>query len=102
MLYEVKKMEFMYKDNYIYLNDGNQVVGYIYYQKINYDIIDVSSTFVSEDYRGQGIAGKLFDELVQFARKNHYQIIPSCHYIKKKIENNREYQDIYCKEENIL
>ena len=25
-------MEFMYKDNYIYLNDKHQVIGYIYYQ----------------------------------------------------------------------
>ena len=95
-------MEFMYKDNYIYLNDKHQVIGYIYYQKINYHVIDVISTYVSEDYRGQGIAGKLFYELVQFARKNHYQVIPTCQYIKKKIDHLEQFQDIYCKDEKLL
>lgn len=85
-----------YKDNYIYVKDGDIEVGYIKYDKVNEYIIDVKTTYVSDNYRGQGIAGKLFNELVKFSRSNNFKIIASCSYIKKKLESSTEYQDIYC------
>lgn len=88
-------MNIEHKDNYIYMKDGNNNAGYIKYLKMNDQVIDVITTYVDEKYRGQGIAGKLFVELVNFAREENYMIKPSCSYIKKKLENSTEYKDIY-------
>ncbi|WP_369712344.1 GNAT family N-acetyltransferase [Leptotrichia sp. HSP-342] len=51
------------------------------------------STVVSSELRGQGIAGKLFDAGVKYARENGYKIVPICSYIVKKFESE-EYDDL--------
>ena len=51
------------------------------------------STVVSPELRGQGIAGKLFDAGVEYARENGYKIVPVCSYIVKKFESG-EYDDL--------
>ena len=51
------------------------------------------STVVSSELRGQGIAGKLFDAGVKYARENEYKIVPICSYIVKKFESG-EYDDL--------
>jgi acetyltransferase len=51
------------------------------------------STVVSPELRGQGIAGKLFDAGVKYARENNYKIVPVCSYIVKKFESGK-YDDL--------
>ena len=51
------------------------------------------STVVSPELRGQGIAGKLFDAGVKYARENGYKIVPICSYIVKKFESG-EHDDL--------
>ena len=51
------------------------------------------STVVSSELRGQGIAGKLFDAGVKYARENGYKIVPVCSYIVKKFESGK-YDDL--------
>lgn len=88
-------MEIEYKENYIYIKNENDEVGYIQYTKVNDHVIDVTTTYVNEKYRGQGIAGKLFEQLVLYSRNHNYKIIPSCSYIKNKLEKSTKYADIY-------
>jgi len=56
--------------------------------------IVVDHTYVSEELRGQGIAGKLVDEVVSYAREKNKKIIPLCPYAKEKIEKTQEYHDV--------
>lgn len=51
------------------------------------------STIVSPELRGQGIAGKLFEAGVKYARENNYKIVPVCSYIVKKFESGK-YDDL--------
>ena len=51
------------------------------------------STVVSPELRGQGIAGKLFEAGVKYARENNYKIVPVCSYIVKKFECGK-YDDL--------
>lgn len=51
------------------------------------------STVVSPKLRGQGIAGKLFEAGVKYARENNYKIMPVCSYIVKKFESGK-YDDL--------
>ncbi len=45
------------------------------------NVLNANHTGVRKELEGQGIAAKLFDKLVEYARKNDYKIIPSCSYI---------------------
>lgn len=53
----------------------------------------MSQTVVSPELRGQGIAGKLFEAGVKYARENNYKIVPVCSYIVKKFESGK-YDDL--------
>ncbi|WP_188455142.1 GNAT family N-acetyltransferase [Virgibacillus oceani] len=61
------------------------------------DKIIIEHTFVSEDLRGEGVAGKLVEKAVNYARDEGKKIIPECSYAKKKMENTPAYHDVLAK-----
>ena len=56
--------------------------------KIEDNILDAYHTGVRPELEGQGIASRLFDEMVNFARENGYKVKPSCPYIDVKFRRN--------------
>ena len=51
---------------------------------------------VDSSYEGQGLAGTLFTEMVNYARKNELTIIARCPYILAKLKKNPdEFADIW-------
>ena len=62
--------------------EGRQVAELDFEVKGN--ILNAYHTGVRPELEGQGIAGRLFDELVKYARENEYKVIPSCSYILAK------------------
>ncbi|WP_067725290.1 GNAT family N-acetyltransferase [Oceanobacillus damuensis] len=59
--------------------------------------IVIDHTYVSNDLRGQGIAGRLVENVVHYAREAGKKILPLCPYAKEKIEKNEEYHDVLSK-----
>lgn len=57
-------------------------------------VLTVDHTFVSEELRGGGVAGKLVEQVVTYAREEGKKINPVCDYAKKKIERTPAYQDV--------
>jgi len=57
-------------------------------------VIVINHTFVSPELRGQAIAGKLLNKVVEFAKENGLLIIPVCSYAVKKMTRNTEYNDV--------
>ncbi|MDY3006521.1 GNAT family N-acetyltransferase [Anaerococcus porci] len=76
--------------------DGNKKIGLID-MIFKGNVIDAVHTGVEKEYGGQGIAGKLVDKLVDYARENNKKIIPSCPYIRDKFEKDDSYDDVYLK-----
>lgn len=76
--------------------DGDKKIGHIN-MVFKGDVIDAPHTEVDKEYGGQGIAGKLVDKLVEYARENKKKIIPSCPYIRDKFEKDDSYEDVYAK-----
>jgi uncharacterized protein len=58
------------------------------------DRLIIDHTFVSDELRGQGVAGKLVEKVVQFARTEGKKILPTCSYAKEKIKKTKEYRDV--------
>lgn len=78
--------------------DGKQVAELDF--EIKNNILNAYHTGVRSELEGQGIAGKLFDKMVNYARENNYRVIPSCSYILAKFRRNPEgFADIWYKTE---
>lgn len=54
----------------------------------------IEHTVVSEELAGQGVAGKLVEKVVGYAREEGKKVIPECSYAKRKIEKTPEFQDV--------
>ncbi len=74
----------------MYLDDEQTKVGYILAEIETSNIISANSTVVNEEFKGQKIAGKLVEQLIDFARKNNYKIKPVCSYIQHYFSKNEE------------
>jgi len=58
----------------------------------------VDHTYVSDELRGQGMAGKLVDRVVTYAREEGMKIVPECPYVKSKMDKTPEYHDVLAEE----
>lgn len=58
--------------------------------EIHNNVLNAYHTGVRKELEGQGIAGKLFDEMIKYARENGYMVTPTCSYIKAKFLRNPE------------
>lgn len=79
--------------------DGKQIAELDFEVKDN--ILNAYHTGVRKELEGQGIAGKLFDKMVEYATTNKYKVLPSCSYIlvKFKRDENR-YKDIWQRDQD--
>jgi len=64
------------KGFYIY-DENKEILARLEYKR-NDNILDFEHTIVSDKLKGQGIAQKLLDEAVKYARKNRLRKPPFC------------------------
>ncbi|RUM87696.1 MAG: N-acetyltransferase [Thermovibrio sp.] len=83
-------MEFKFGENRIslILDDGQEAFITFGIEREK-RVLVVSTTFVPENHRGKGIAGKLSQKLVEFAEENGYKIYPLCSYTEKFLRRKR-------------
>lgn len=87
------------KGNYKFYigEDENNPIAQITFKDKDENTIIADHTYVSEELRGQGIAGKLFNELISFAKEENKLIVPECSYVKAKMERSPELQKLISK-----
>jgi len=87
--------EILKGDHKFYIGeDEHDPIAEITYKDKDENTIIADHTYVSEQLRGQGIAGKLFNELITFAKEENKKIIPLCSYVKVKMEGSPEYEEL--------
>lgn len=89
-------------NNEFFIEEDGKVIGKIEYTQAGKDengkdLISVHHTEVSEGYNGRGLAKKLVNAIVDYAREENKLIIPVCTYVKKVVESSEEYQDVVAK-----
>lgn len=95
---EVVVMEFKKESNRIYLeNENGEMVAEITFPNISDKVVDINRTFVDDSLRGQGIAGKLMEELVEELKNTGKHAVPTCSYAAKWFEKNKEYDYLLSK-----
>lgn len=79
------------KDNCFYMEEDGKMKAIINY--IETDIITINHTYVDESLRGQGIAFKLLNKVIDYARNKNKKIHPVCSYAREKL-SSKEYKDL--------
>ena len=92
-------MQFEYTDNgqkgeFFSLNDAGQRIAEISYAWRNDKTIVADHTWVDDSLRGQGVARKLLDRLVEFAREKQLKIIPTCSYVDVMFKREQSFADV--------
>lgn len=88
------KMVELGQDEFAFRNEDNGTVnGEITWTQMA-DVMVVEHTFVNENMRNQGLAKKLVDRAVEYARENEYKIEPVCSYVATVFERYDEYEDV--------
>jgi predicted GNAT family acetyltransferase len=72
--------------------DGHDA--YVAYMPVDDQTLEYLRTYVPQELRGQGVAGKLVAQALDYAREHGYRVIPTCSYVRGYIERNPEYQDL--------
>lgn len=76
--------------------DGDKLAGRCTYV-VRDGLWELEHTIVDPAYGGQGIAGKLVQEIAAQAREHGVKIVPVCLYALKTFEKNAEYADVWAK-----
>ena len=87
-------MNFTHQENAIalYSETGDLLAEITFpYTDADKDCVDVNHTFVDPSLRGQGIAGKLMDELVAELKGRNLKAVPSCSYAQGWFEKHPEH-----------
>lgn len=64
----------------------------------NRDVWELYSTFVPPQFRGRSIGLVLVEHALNYAKKHHLQIIPSCPFVRHFINMNPEYEKLVYKD----
>ncbi len=80
---------------YIPSADGADALAELLYDLNKDGVMTATRTFVSDELRGQGIAGKLFDAFIAYARTHGHKVVGACSYVEKKLaENPDDFADV--------
>jgi hypothetical protein len=69
-----------------YIEDGNTIV--------------MTHVGVHPEYRGSGVAGKITQVALEYAKEKHLRVIPMCSYVAAYIRRNPHYIELTKQQEN--
>lgn len=65
------------------------------YARVNEKLVIIDHTFVDERLRGLGVARRLLDHAVAWARATNTRLAATCPYAKGQFEKDPSIQDVY-------
>ncbi|WP_121667100.1 GNAT family N-acetyltransferase [Mesonia aquimarina] len=93
MDYPIKHKE-NHTNGMFFMSDEQGVVCELTYVKKDHNILVVDHTQTKKELEGKGLASKILDHTVNYARKNGFKIDPLCPFAEVKFDENKSYQDV--------
>lgn len=79
----------------IFYMEGEQgIVSDLKYNLRGKHILSADSTETRESLQGHGLASKVLDHVVNYARENNLKIDPVCPFVEAKFDEIESYQDV--------
>ena len=82
------KIEHIENKGFFIYDEKKEIIAEMTYEKEGSNLV-FNHTYVSPLLRVQGVAEKLFETGIEYAKNNGYKIIPVCSYIVKKFESGK-------------
>lgn len=77
------------KQKFYMVVDGLE--SHLEYSRMN-SVLNLNHTYVPNELRGKGIAGKIVKAALTYAEENNLKIIPSCSYVADYVQRHKEYE----------
>ena len=91
LLKESKLDNYIYEDNRIYkLDDNNNLIAEVTFNKINDDTYNINHTFVDDDYTGRGYGTSIVQEAIRLLKSRNYNIKSTCNFASKILKKEEE------------
>lgn len=91
-------MNFTLEKNRIYAkNQEGDVIAEVSFPAVNDNVVNISHTFVDKSLRGQGIAGKMMQQVADYLKKEKKEALLTCSYAKKWFDDNADYEEVVFK-----
>ncbi len=88
------KIDNLNRGSFFIIQENRQVAELDF--EVKNGILNAYHTGVRPELEGQGIAGKLFDEMVKYAREKGFKVMPTCSYILAKFRRRPDdYADLW-------
>ena len=71
----------------------NEEAGYVLLEEQE-EVFHILKTFVKDDFRGQGIAKALLDDVYFYLKGSNKKVLPMCSYAEVYFEKNKEKRDV--------
>ena len=92
-------MEFLHEANRIYMTDnGGKTIAEVLFPAENGDTVNITHTVVDVSLRGQGVAGKLLEAVVEQLILDHKKARLTCSYAIKWFGEHPEHADLVIKQ----
>lgn len=62
--------------------------------EVKKDLLYVTKAYTPEEFRGRGIASKIMVELIKYAKRKGFKIVPICSFAKYFFKKHREYKHL--------
>ncbi len=93
MEYKIKHKENLTNGTF-FIEDTTGVLSELSYRKLDNDVLVIDDTQTKRHVEGQGLASKLLEQTVNYAKENNYKIDPLCPFAEVKFDQNKEYKKV--------
>lgn len=74
------------------LDGKGKEAGEVRFTREDDNVLSIDHTEVYHDFRGQGLGGRIIEQVVKKAKNEDLKVKPICPYAKKQFEDHEEYQ----------
>lgn len=77
-----------------YLEDETGITSELGYSTPENGVMIIDHTETRVEFEGKGLASRLVNNCVNYARENNFKIVPGCAYAKAHFERHQENKDV--------
>ncbi len=82
------------KEQMTLFNEEGVKMGHIHFAQINSQLVNIDHVFTSPDFRGQGVAGKMMEALLDHLSKQEKKAALTCPYAQRYVAEHEEWNHI--------
>lgn len=75
-----------------------EFIGFLAYQVIDEDTVELQHTIISEDFSRRGFARTLVTQVLDLIRTDGSSIVPTCSYVQDYLERFPQYGDLVARQ----